>query len=157
VSSTETDTNKECVDCFQALPERYMTMCKHETNHLCKDCKARRTGQEERDKLLDWGLKGVLIEQATMAWGCRAIFSGGVIDIVHDRQSFWSKHEDKLKSASFFLLINSKIMELAREQAKEIYDEDAHCLCQRLLGTPRWRCMARASGGYLYMTIFTWE
>lgn len=113
---------------------------------------------------LAWGLKGILPENAEIAWGARTIFSNGVIDLLGDRQDFKSIHPNKhSRNAAFIRLLNETIITLARDRARElhrdgeIYDDDRHCLCQRIVGSPRWRCMARASGGYLYITVFQWS
>lgn len=84
------------------------------------------------------------------AWGARAIFKNGLIDLVGNRQSFQGS-----SPIAWQLMVNMQLP-ILRKKVEEMYwagklpsDEVVE-----ILDEPGFRALVRAAGGYLYITAF---
>lgn len=116
---------------------------------------------EPRREYLGFGYNQGLPEQATVAWGCRAIVTQtGSVDIVHDRQSMIGSPEDKERLRAHLskigmapwknhasMLLSTYAMK-TREAGEFVLFDD---------GTVRVVGNTNASGGYLYVAAFFTE
>lgn len=109
-----------------------------------------------------WGLWDHMPVSATAAWGARAIFKNGQIDILPDRQDSYfdaqGGDEDGLKKA-FFSALQTHAFPLAREAAKKAYfdgelDPAKANLVTLVSGEITVLADTRGSHGHLYIIAY---
>lgn len=107
---------------------------------------------------LAWGYKEGLLPTTPAAWGARAIFSNGIVDLPPDRQA-----TQRLRPEDLTLLLqtlNYGALETARKEASRLYnvgilrpDEAKEVILYEDNGIVI-LANTKASGGYLYLVAF---
>lgn len=100
-----------------------------------------------------YGYSNGIPEGVTAAWGCRAIFSDGVVDVVHDRQGYDGPATPRRELADYMW---DRVRDVWKWRAKrmhdsgELADEQGHVLYE----DERVTVKGRAAGGYLYVCAY---
>jgi len=99
---------------------------------------------------MDFGIRSIIesLDPTTDAWGARALFKDGVIDLLPDRQS----HQG---NPAWIGLVNLSLP-FIRETVRTLWMEGTLTPDKvvEVYNQPGIRVSARAAGGYLYITAF---
>lgn len=102
--------------------------------------------------MLGYGYNQGIPEGVRTAWGCRAIFTRGVTDVLHDRQSVMGERAD---IDALGVELNANWREWQERAAQEYQDgnlpEDGTVT---LIETETMTIKARRAGGYLYVVAY---
>ena len=102
-----------------------------------------------------YGVNGVDIDGRAAAWGARAIWTHGFVDVLQDRMSITGSEDDKSRLISLlqqrvptFAAINDILV----EQGVDGSSKEIVCLYED--NDLYYACSPQASHGYLYLTAY---
>ncbi len=131
----------------------------HEARYVVyREAKAEAETETELPKLM-WGLKNAVPEDARAAWGARAIWKSGEIDLLWDRQSVVALTDEDKKI--FLGSMNGGVLASARERARELFREGALrgdvSGLETLYEGPLATVVANTNASYGYLYIAAWR